>query len=546
MMTPKTLSLLLLASSLAFGRNARIAEDLERGNPDSMVNVIVQFRHTPTATHHRKVSERGGRHLATLDLINGAVYSVPAGALEDLANDPDVAYIAPDRAVSATSTTLALDYKLQAVNADIAQKYGWNGTGIGVAVIDSGIQDRPDLHGKNGYRVIYAQNFINNGSAVDTYGHGTHVAGIVAGNGSQSQGVYAGVAPNAHLINLMVLNNVGAGTDSMVIAAIQRAIQLKGKYNIRVINLSLGRPVFESYTVDPLCQAVEAAWKAGIVVVVAAGNQGRNNSADTLGYGTITAPGNDPYVITVGAMKTEGTATHSDDLVASYSSKGPTLFDHIVKPDIVAPGNQIVSILGDSAIASEFPANHTDGTYFILSGTSMATPMVSGAAALLLQQNPNLTPDQVKARLMKTAYKTFPTSSIATDPTTGTIYTSYYDIFTVGAGYLDIWAALNNSDVAPAGQTTLSPAAQYNSTTGVVSVNFSAPQVWSDTLLWGSNLVWGSNIFVGGTNTVWGSNLVWGSNSLTSFNLVWGTTLLWGSSSQTSTESIGVAIYGEK
>ena len=143
------------------------------------------------------------------------------------------------------------------------------------------------------------------------------------------------------------------------------------------------RQVFESYTVDPLCQAVEQAWKAGIVVVVAAGNEGRNNAVGTLGYGTITAPGNDPYVITVGAMKTEGTPIRSAHLVASYSSKGPTALDHIVKPDLVAPGNQIVSTMAGATLRQEFgPTNAVNGDFFILSGTSMSTPVVSGAAAL--------------------------------------------------------------------------------------------------------------------------------------------------------------------
>ncbi len=256
-------------------------------------------------------------------------------------------------------------------------------------------------------------------------------------------GVYAGVAPAVNLINLLVLNSTGSSTDSVVIAGIQRAIQLQSQYNIQVINLSLGRPIFESYTVDPLCQAVEAAWKAGIVVVVAAGNGGRNNTASTDGYATITAPGNDPYVITVGAMNTENTSTTSDDVITSYSSKGPTLLDHIVKPDLVAPGNLIVSVLGDGTLPLEYPQNITDTNYFILSGTSMATPMVSGAAALLMQQNPNLTPDQVKARLMQTvATRTFRSPALPPIPTTGISYTSYYDIFTVGAGYLDVWTAL--------------------------------------------------------------------------------------------------------
>src|SRR5262249_45437944 len=149
-------------------------------------------------------------------------------------------------------------------------------------------------------------------------------AGIIAGSGSSSGGQYKGIAPGVNLVNLRVLDDTGAGSDSDVIAAINQAIGLKSTYNIRVINILPGRPVQESYTVDPLCQAVEQAWRAGIVVVVAAGNNGRDNSRGTYGYGTITAPGNDPYVITVGATKTLGTSSRSDDLIASYSSKGPT------------------------------------------------------------------------------------------------------------------------------------------------------------------------------------------------------------------------------
>jgi serine protease AprX len=357
------------------------------------------------------------------------------------------------------------------------------------------------------------------GGTDDHYGHGQHVAGIIAGNGARSSAstaflTFRGLAPSANLINLRVLDQNGRGTDSTVIAAIQQAIKLKDRYNIRVINLSLGRPVFESYTLDPLCQAVEQAWKAGIVVVVAAGNRGRDDSQGTSGYATVQAPGNDPYVITVGAMKTLATPSRGDDLIASYSSKGPTLIDHIAKPDLVAPGNRVVSLLASTAqLQNQYPGNavplqsyeNTGSTarssdYYTMSGTSMATPMVSGAVALLLQQNPDLSPDQVKARLMKTATKSFPSLSIATDPTTGLLYTSQYDIFTVGAGYLDVWAALNNTEIANG--TALSPTAQYDSSSGRVYVAFASNSVWGSNVAWRSNVVWGSNVFLNASNVV--------------------------------------------
>src|SRR5262249_6620330 len=350
------------------------------------------------------------------------------------------------------------DKVITAVNADVAFANGWDGTGIGVAVLDSGIGSVDDLQSDgnlNPSRVVYSQSFVP-GSATngDPFGHGTHVAGIIAGNAYDAQnvanyqGVYRGIAPEANIINLRVLDNTGAGTDSAIIAAIQQAISLKNTYNIRVINMSLARGVYESYKLDPLCQAVESAWRAGIVVVVAAGNMGEYNGAGTNGYGTIGAPGNDPYVITVGATNTHGTGLQASQTMTSYSSKGPSTLDHIVKPDLVAPGNGVVSrkISGTNALVNlypglaVFPCNNSRTTcgalygtsrYMRMSGTSMATPVVSGVAALLLQKSPSLTPDQVKARLMKTAWKGFSSSTTATDLGSGTVYTIEQDIFAV-------------------------------------------------------------------------------------------------------------------
>jgi serine protease AprX len=200
-----------------------------------------------------------------------------------------------------------------------------------------------------------------------------------------------------------------------VIAAIDRAIQLKSTYHIRIINLSLGRRVFESFRTDPLCKAVERAWRAGIFVAVAAGNMGRDRSLGTDGYATIASPGNDPYVMTVGAYNARGTTTRADDQLTTFSSKGPTMVDHVVKPDILAPGNFVVSTRSPTSLLATYTStlvstseyklsgSGTSADYLRLSGTSMATPMVSAAAALMLQANPALTPDQVKARMMRTA-----------------------------------------------------------------------------------------------------------------------------------------------
>src|SRR5216684_4361212 len=359
-------TLLVAGLCLADGKKQKLSNDLEAlkgSHSGATVDVIIQFNQTPTDAHHQRVQNKGGVLKTKLDFIKGAHYSVPVESLDALADDPDVVYISPDRRLNGS-----LDNTAAAVNAKAAWQAGWDGTGIGVAVIDSGITYHTDLYGTTGsggkLRVLYSQDFVGGGTN-DYYGHGEHVAGIIAGSGKDSSystytRTFKGIAPNANLINLRVLDQNGQGTDSGVISAIQVAISFQSKYHIRVMNLSLGRQVFESYKQDPLCQAVEAAWKNGIVVVAAAGNYGRDNSMGTGGYATITSPGNDPYVITVGAMKTEGSALRSNFLIASYSSKGPTLLDHVVKPDIVAPGNRVVSLYG-YAFVNPIPG----GSYYV-------------------------------------------------------------------------------------------------------------------------------------------------------------------------------------
>src|ERR1700716_2577016 len=358
---------LLLVTEVAFaqrwnrsvdseGTRTRLSPELTRlvrrpghaASPKQTVKVIVQYRRAPVRAHFSRMQNVGGRLHAQLHLIRSAAFTIPVSALAAREADPEIVSVTIDHPLNSLD-----DYTDAAANVDAAWNAGFDGTGIGVAGIDSGINDsHADLGDstETTSRVVYHQDFtgtpISNtsGGHYDLYGHGTHVAGTIGGNGYLSAGRFAGVAPNVNFVDLRALDAHGVGSDSSVIAAIEQAIALKDTYNIRVINLSLGRGIPVSYAQDPLCQAVEAAWKSGIVVVVAAGNYGRLSMNGSNGFGTITAPGNDPYVLTVGAMKSMNTYARVDDQKASFSSKGPTTYDHVVKPDIMAAGNQVVSL----------------------------------------------------------------------------------------------------------------------------------------------------------------------------------------------------------
>jgi serine protease AprX len=440
-------------------------------------------------------------------------------------------------------TARADEFTVGRSGADIAlAQYGLTGSGVGVAVIDSGVTtNRPDLLSTdlfNPTRVKAAVNFASSSkNAFDECGHGTHVAGIIAGNGADSYGfqyfrTFYGIARKANVISIKVLDKNGQGNVSEVIAGIQWVIINKSKYNIRVINLSVGHPAGESYKTDPLCLAVEAAWKAGIVVVCAAGNDGRasslNNQNTNEGwgsaYGSINSPGNDPYVITVGAMKNfDGVRAH--DRIATYSSRGPSRLDFILKPDLVAPGNQVISVNTPKSTLSDtygktnavpnssydaFPI-YNSWNYFRLSGTSMAAPVVSGAAALLLQKDPSLSPDSIKARLMLSADKWGDPSGVG-------------DPCTYGAGYLNIPGALTNTAVATS--PALSPQL-YRDASGNVCID-------TKNLLGGTQVIWGVN-GISNLQVLWGTQVIWGSQTISGSQIIWGSAVwedqvIWGTS----------------
>jgi len=368
----------------------------------------------------------------------------------------------------------------------------WNGTpriqgqGITVAVVDSGIAPHDDIFGLlENSRVLKQVQFVSAQSSIDdSNGHGSHIAGIIGGTGDQSNGVYRGVAPKVNLIDVKVMDDMGRGTMSDVVAGLQWIFYNKNVYNIRVVNLSLNSAVAESYHVSPLDAALEILWFNGIAVVVSTGNNGSSGS------GTLYPPANDPFLISVGAVDDKGTASITDDTMANFSAYGG--IGGIAKPDLVAPGRNIVSLMAsdDSNLALGHPGNRVNGinghAYFRMSGTSMSSAVVAGAIALLLQDEPNLTPDQVKYRLKATANKNWPG----------------YNAQQSGAGYLDIYAALN-------GTTTQS------ANTGIAASSL----LWTGTevIVWGSvgwgSVAWGS---VGWGSVGWGSvgwgSVTWGSD----------------------------------
>ena len=298
------------------------------------------------------------------------------------------------------------------------------GKDVTVAVVDSGIYKTKDLSGRVKLNVNFNPSY-HDGS--DRYGHGTFVAAIIAGNGNQSNGKYIGVAPKTTLLNVRIADDQGMMYESDVIDSLQWIYTNKDKYHIRVVNLSLNSTIAQSYHTSPLDAAVEVLWFDGIVVVASAGNNGNS---------TLYPPANDPFVITVGATDDKGTFNKNDDTVATFSAFGTTE-SGFTKPDLVAPGRMIVGLLPQNdklSMSMSHSSNRVDSTYFKMSGTSVSAPMVSGAVAILLQDEPTLTPDQVKNRLMATANKAW----------TG------YDPASAGAGYLDIYSAVYSTTTASA------------------------------------------------------------------------------------------------
>ncbi len=371
--------------------------------PEDTVGVIVQKLGTETSAADL-VAGLGGVVTKDLHIINAFAAELPAKEVPTLARAASVRWVSLDALVESTKGKppkkdggLPENYYLDTLGVRYVWDMGLRGEGIAVAVVDSGITNDHDFSRR---RIVASERFNPQCVAIhDSYGHGTHVAGVIGGNGSDSDGAYMGIAPMVDLISLKISDCAGMAYESDTVDAMQWVLDHKDEYNIRVVNLSINSTMEQSYHTSPLDAAAEILWFNGIVVVASAGNKGSGGGPNTID----AAPANDPFIITVGASDERGTAVRYDDTIAPYSAHGTTM-DGFAKPDIIAPGRDIISVLaGTSAWHVEYPDRvvkiGNQSEYFRLSGTSASAPMVAGAVALLLEAEPDLTPDQVKYRL---------------------------------------------------------------------------------------------------------------------------------------------------
>jgi serine protease AprX len=366
-------------------------------HPRATVSVIVRKSNPTSFAAERSVWALGGQVTHELPIIGSFAARLPGGALRSLAQSSAVLRVWGDAHLKATSSNLS-EYDSSPADTswhqtiDPSGSGGNSGSGVTVALLDTGITQVPDL----GNRVLVRVDFTPDHDGLDRYGHGTHMAGIIAGDGTASNGQWVGMAPKANLVSVKVAGADGSTDVSVVIAGLQWIVSHRSQYHIRVLNLSFGTDSKQSYSVDPLDFAVERVWRSGIFVVVAAGNRGPSG-------GTINKPADDPLVLTVGGADTKNTPNRNDDEVPPFSSRGPTQ-DGINKPDLVAPAISIVSNRAPgSTIDQLHPAARVGQSYFKGTGTSQAAAAASGMAALLFGASPALTPDMAKAILLRTA-----------------------------------------------------------------------------------------------------------------------------------------------
>jgi serine protease AprX len=397
-----------------------------------LVEVVVQGAES-AADAARAVAAVGGEIAGFLPVVDGVSARVPEPSVAELEADESIRSVTPNDPIRFEGgADDGVTHRIQKiVRSERLWSEGIDGSGTTVALLDTGVYaGHPDLAG----RVVACADLTHEAGTeahcADTFGHGTFMAGLIAGDGAASNGKYRGAAPAARLVSVKAAGYDGATDVSTILAGIQWIVAHKDKYGIRVMNLSLGTDSSQDYRLSPLNYAVERAWASGIVVVVSAGNSGP-------GPATVMKPGDDPYVITVGAANDQGSMAISDDRVPVFSSRGPTRANGFAKPDLVSPGVHTVSLRSPgSAIDQRYGATAVvGGSYFRGTGTSMSTATVTGVVAQMLDHQPQLTPDQVKFRLTATARPIAETDAAST-----------------GAGLVDALAAATTARMGAANQ----------------------------------------------------------------------------------------------
>jgi len=500
----------------------------------------------------RQALERhGDRIVSDHEIIDALTVELHAGDVDELAQLASVDALSLDAPVAATTSIKALPMPPIAtpispapppiapppgITTTLRETLGLpkvatsstltGSTGIGVAIIDSGIAPSADFNGRITGFYDFTRGGANSVAPFDDFGHGTHVAGLIGSSGVSSNYEFQGIAPSVHLIGLKVLDGTGQGKTSDVIRAIEFVISHQSKLNVQIINLSLGHPILAPAGDDPLVRAVERASAAGLIVVAAAGNNGQKKSGE-IGYTGITSPGNAPSAITVGAAVTNNTVRRDDDVVADFSSRGPTWFDAFAKPNVLAPGMNLASdAVLTSTLYKQMVANHVtapNGAPLLsLSGTSMATAVTSGVVALVLDahnrahfhRDRDLTPNLVKGMLEYSA-----------------IPVSLADPLAQGAGVVNAAGAMALSSAIDTGAQR----GDYWLRTGVpASTTFGGETAaWSQNIIWGDSVLSGDLLFV--SNIVWTSNIVWDANIVwdsslaivRADNIVWDSAALW-------------------
>lgn len=402
----------LVAGLAALATAAALATTPARAEPEGRVSVIVRELPAAGDLPERTVEGLGGTVGPHIGLIDGFVAEVDASDVGRLRGAEGVLSVTPDLPVrplkrekgSEEGDPGSMAHVNRVVGARDAWEAGYTGEGVDIAVIDTGVVPVEGLTAPdkvvNGPDLSF-ESQIPDLRYLDAYGHGTHVVGIIAGRDEaglptkREPDRFAGVAPGARIVSVKVADAGGVTDVSQVLAAIDWVVQHRSEdgLNIRVLNLSFGTDGVQDYRLDPLTYAVEVAWRKGIVVVTAAGNEG-------FGSAKLNNPAYDPFVLAVGAADTRGTVRGGDDVVPDWSSRG----DGNRNPDVVAPGKSIVSLRNPGSLVDDLhPEGYVSERFFRGSGTSQAAAVVTGAAAILLEQRPDLTPDQVKALLTSTA-----------------------------------------------------------------------------------------------------------------------------------------------